>query len=586
MGTTNHRSEEGHCRSQLEGAGSWRRTTTRLSTIAGTAMLAFSSLVPASPASSASPVSPLSPTPGPSQSRSHWSGWPPGRPSGPAAPGTADRRPGAPGAPTVPVGGNPVAVAVDEATHTAYIGNGNDNTVSVINTATCNARVTSGCGQVPPTITVGPGPVDDAVDQATDTVYVVGLGANNPTGDTVSVIDGATCNATVTSGCGQTPPTVTVGSGPDGVAVDQATDTIYVANANSNTVSVINGALCNGQVTSGCSQAPATVQVGGGPGVPAVDQATDTIYVPNSGSNTLSVIDGATCNALDTAGCNQSPSTLNVGPNAFAAAVDDATGTVYVTVAPGAGTAATTLGYLDVINGSTCNATVNSGCEQVPATIAVGSIPVGVVVDRFTGEVYVLNQEDGTVSIVDGATCNALDTAGCAQSAPELATGFEPGYLDIDVSTETVYVTNQNENDVSVLNAASCNMAFRFGCENPAPTSTVGTGPQGIAADQQTGTIYVANQNDDDLSVVDGATCNGWVRSGCGRSWPTVTTGSFPQAVAVDERTDTVYVANTNANTVSVINGANCNASVTTGCSQSPATVSVGEGPPGLPSTS
>ena len=38
------------------------------------------------------------------------------------------------------------------------------------------------------------------------------------------------------------------------IAVDQNTDTIYVANAGDNTVSVINGATCNAQNTSGCGQ--------------------------------------------------------------------------------------------------------------------------------------------------------------------------------------------------------------------------------------------------------------------------------------------------------------------------------------------
>ena len=108
-----------------------------------------------------------------------------------------------PTAPTVAVGANPVAVAVDYATNTVYVGNGNDGTVSVINGATCNASHVSGCGQTAPTITVGSGPVDDAVDQRTDTVYVTNLGSN-----TISVIDGDTCNAHNHSGCHRTPPTI------------------------------------------------------------------------------------------------------------------------------------------------------------------------------------------------------------------------------------------------------------------------------------------------------------------------------------------------------------------------------------------
>ena len=49
----------------------------------------------------------------------------------------------------------------------------------------------------------------------------------------MSVIDGATNTVTAT---------VTVGADPDGVAVDGTTDTIYVTNYGSGTVSVIDGA--------------------------------------------------------------------------------------------------------------------------------------------------------------------------------------------------------------------------------------------------------------------------------------------------------------------------------------------------------
>ena len=93
-------------------------------------------------------------------------------------------------------------------------------------------------------------------------------------------------------------PTVQVGSGPVSLAVDQNTDTIYVANSGDNTVSVINGATCNGQNTSGCGQTTATVTVGSVPVALDVNQATDTVYVANWGNGTgttVSVINDATC---------------------------------------------------------------------------------------------------------------------------------------------------------------------------------------------------------------------------------------------------------------------------------------------------
>ena len=108
----------------------------------------------------------------------------------------------------------------------------------------------TGSGRAVP---VGNGPQISALDPATHTLYAANGGAG-----TVSVIDAATCNAHVASGCHRTFPTVTVGGSPVGIAVDDATDTIYVTNANGDNVSVINGATCNARHTSGCDQTAGT----------------------------------------------------------------------------------------------------------------------------------------------------------------------------------------------------------------------------------------------------------------------------------------------------------------------------------------
>jgi YVTN family beta-propeller protein len=124
------------------------------------------------------------------------------------------------------------------------------------------------------------------------------------------VIKGATCNGTDTSGCSHAPATVTVGNSPSILAVDQATDTIYVGSFDDNTVSVINGATCNGTDNSGCGQSPPTVAVGAFPDGLAVDEATNTIYVANGGDNTVSVIDGSSCNGANSSRrrCGRQPS--------------------------------------------------------------------------------------------------------------------------------------------------------------------------------------------------------------------------------------------------------------------------------------
>jgi hypothetical protein len=122
------------------------------------------------------------------------------------------------------------------------------DTVSVIDSRHCDARDVSRCKGPWPTIKVGKLPGGIAVDEQSDTVYVSSVG-----GDSVSVFNGATCNATDASGCGQTPATVPVGAQPVGVYADPVNDTVYVTNfgapalqggnpAQSTTVSMINSA--------------------------------------------------------------------------------------------------------------------------------------------------------------------------------------------------------------------------------------------------------------------------------------------------------------------------------------------------------
>ena len=94
---------------------------------------------------------------------------------------------------TIKVGGFLVAAAVNPATGTLYVASPKGD-VFVIDAAGCNAVTTRGCTQPVRKVTDSQGPQALDVDVATDTVYAANAGSGN--GDTVSVIDGATCNGT------------------------------------------------------------------------------------------------------------------------------------------------------------------------------------------------------------------------------------------------------------------------------------------------------------------------------------------------------------------------------------------------------
>ena len=184
---------------------------------------------------------------------------------------------------------NPVGLAVNPVTDTVYAAtltsNGGPNLISVFNGRTCNATTTSGCGQTPANAATGPdggapfaSTESVAVNAATNTVYATSdvLDANPYIGDSVYVINGSTCDAADTNGCSESPATVDVGSNatfgdanPFGIAVDPETDTIYTANIfngeGPGTISVINGAICNGHDANGCAQTPATARPASAP---------------------------------------------------------------------------------------------------------------------------------------------------------------------------------------------------------------------------------------------------------------------------------------------------------------------------------
>jgi YVTN family beta-propeller protein len=84
-------------------------------------------------------------------------------------------------------------------------------------------------------------------------------------------------------------PSIAVGATPSAMAVNAATGQVYVANTGSGTVSVINGVT---------NMVTATVPVGMQPEAVAVNAVTGQVYVVNFG-DTVSVIDGVT-NTLHT----------------------------------------------------------------------------------------------------------------------------------------------------------------------------------------------------------------------------------------------------------------------------------------------
>ncbi len=319
------------------------------------------------------------------------------------------------------------------------------------------------------------------------------------------------------------------------------------------------------------------VTLSGSPGMPELDPADDTIYVPiqcpqsycptNAPGRAVDIVDAATCNATIGSGCHVVATAP--GDNPLGAAVDPTTDTVYVMNSPASGDS--TIGLLD---GRTCNATVTSGCRHVEATIPLGvnAFIVAGAVDAATRTLYVASATHG-VYVVDIATCNDRVTTGCTQRPELVKDNRGPAQLEIDTATNTVYVADQGNpdaesssaNTVTVIDGNTCDAKDHSRCGADAPTVTAGSEVSAVAVDQTNNTVYVAD-GDGTVSVIDGTRCDSLTVSGCHDTPHAVRTGAGTAAVVVDAKDHTVFALNGSDDTLSSIDAATCDGPSTGAC--------------------
>ena len=89
---------------------------------------------------------------------------------------------------------------------------------------------------------------------------------------------------------------------------------------------------------------------------------------------------------------------------------------------------------------------IDGSTNEVTSTISVGTNPYAVAVNPSTNTVYVTNADDNTVSVINGST-NAVTST--------ISVGSYPYGVAVNPSTNTVYVTNADDNTVSVITQPS-----------------------------------------------------------------------------------------------------------------------------------
>jgi DNA-binding beta-propeller fold protein YncE len=359
----------------------------------------------------------------------------------------------------------------------------------------------------------------------------------------------ATCFAVVGAGpAAAAANPVSVGLPPTAIALDRAAHTAYVAVTDGATsqIAILNTNRCGPVASATCKGAIAAVQLpsSAAPSAIAYDSKNHTVYVTDSGSGGVSMINAATCNAVHTSGCASTPKVANLGltaPDAIAVDTSKHHDAVYVADAAGRRVVA--------FRGPHCNATATRGCRQT-RSVFVGSVPVAIAVDAAVGTVYVANLASDTVSTLNETACSALRAACKVRGhSVSLGAGADPAALLVDKAAHTLFVSDRGTNAVAAVNTSTCNIGRHKSCGKRQHARHGFGGAAGLALGSD-GRVAVAASSADAVLVFKASACNAVARTGC-KSISTRQLAGSPVAVAAGGAT--AYAADATSSSVDIV---------------------------------
>ena len=162
--------------------------------------------------------------------------------------------------------------------------------------------------------------------------------------------------------------------------------------------------------------------------------------------------------------------------------------------------------------------------------------PTGIAINPNNGKIYVANHGDSIVSVVSGDSI-----------ATSIAVYNHPVDVAVDPETNVIYVSNSSvlnmlthliyAGKVSVISETDNHLIKNI---------TVGFSPRGIAVNPRTDKIYVANSGSGDVSVIDGKT---------DKVISVIALKSGLRGICVNDVINMIYVTNYSKGLMYVING-------------------------------
>jgi YVTN family beta-propeller protein len=407
---------------------------------------------------------------------------------------------------SIPVGSQPVALALDSQTNQLYVANFGSNNVTVVNAGT-NAVGVSG-------IPTGPSPGSLSIDLNERTLFVT------DTGDRFV--------RTIDTSDNSTGPSISLPGVPSGVSFSSLSDQIIVTIPSYDSATLVDAS------TLGIVGFP-VVGTGAGPVVTNAN-GTEFIVGNETGSN-LVVLNSSS-------GAKVGPG-ITVGPNVTALSEEipgsklfawgSVTHEVYEidlpsenlvqtspTLAPEPGSVAydpitKKLFVADTFGGTVVQLSGSTG-DSTGSPLSLGSTPLSLALDQATHVLY--------VGLSEGIDAVNPSTGAVLASNSALVDGNSP--IVIDLADSLLWVAN-GASGLEALSLSTLNHRFTVGI----PAGFVSQ--ETMALDTKTGELFVINSTSGDVEAVNAST--GHVDTAA------IAAGADPKAIAYDSTDDSIYVA-------------------------------------------
>ncbi len=264
------------------------------------------------------------------------------------------------------------------------------------------------------------------------------LYVENANSNSISVIDLAT-NTVIRN--------ISVGSSPHDLKLSQSQETLYSTDTDSGTISIIN------TTTNTLIQQVLTDAT-----IHGIAIFNDTLYVGDVyGGKVLVINDGV---VKDEIKVGSGPEYLEVNPNGK---------------------------FLYVANLWSPISVVDLEQKKVIKEIDSGKTPHGLSFTNDGSRLFIVNMNSNTLSVIDAEKNEIIKT---------IMVGERPEYVALTPTESYAYVTNLGSDTVSIVDTGSLRVVNEI---------QVGKGPHGIAFSSDGDFAYVSNMNGNDVSVIDTA---------------------------------------------------------------------------------